>query len=239
MSNNGSSPLVLWYNQLGMNDVDRVGGKNASLGEMITNLSGMGVSVPNGFATTADAFNQFLDQSGVNQRIYELLDKTDIDDVTQLAKAGAQIRQWIIDTPFQPELENAIREAYAQLSADDENASFAVRSSATAEDMPDASFAGQQETFLNVQGFDAVREAVKNVFASLCNDRAISYRVHQGYDHRGVALSAGVQRMVRSDLASSGVMFSIDTESGFDQVVLITSAWGIGDKVVHSAVNPD
>lgn len=169
MSNNGSSPLVLWYNQLGMNDVDRVGGKNASLGEMITNLSGMGVSVPNGFATTADAFNQFLDQSGVNQRIYELLDKTDIDDVTQLAKAGAQIRQWIIDTPFQPELENAIREAYAQLSADDENASFAVRSSATAEDMPDASFAGQQETFLNVQGFDAVLVAVKHVFASLFN----------------------------------------------------------------------
>lgn len=148
-------------------------------GEMITNLSGMGVSVPNGFATTADAFNQFLDQSGVNQRIYELLDKTDIDDVTQLAKAGAQIRQWIIDTPFQPELENAIREAYAQLSADDENASFAVRSSATAEDMPDASFAGQQETFLNVQGFDAVLVAVKHVFASLFNDRAISYRVHQ------------------------------------------------------------
>ncbi|GHM53666.1 hypothetical protein ECZU51_23360 [Escherichia coli] len=179
MSNNGSSPLVLWYNQLGMNDVDRVGGKNASLGEMITNLSGMGVSVPNGFATTADAFNQFLDQSGVNQRIYELLDKTDIDDVTQLAKAGAQIRQWIIDTPFQPELENAIREAYAQLSADDENASFAVRSSATAEDMPDASFAGQQETFLNVQGFDAVLVAVKHVFASLFNDRAISYRVHR------------------------------------------------------------
>lgn len=184
---------------------------------MITNLSGMGVSVPNGFATTADAFNQFLDQSGVNQRIYELLDKTDIDDVTQLAKAGAQIRQWIIDTPFQPELENAIREAYAQLSADDENASFAVRSSATAEDMPDASFAGQQETFLNVQGFDAVLVAVKHVFASLFNDRAISYRVHRGYDHRGVALSAGVQRMVRSDLASSGVMFSIDTESGFDR----------------------
>jgi len=239
MSNNGSSPLVLWYNQLGMNDLDRVGGKNASLGEMITNLSGMGVSVPNGFATTADAFNQFLDQSGVNQRIYELLDKTDIDDVTQLAKAGAQIRQWIIDTPFQPELENAISEAYAQLSADDENASFAVRSSATAEDMPDASFAGQQETFVNVQGFDAVLVAVKHVFASLFNDRAISYRVHQGYDHRGVALSAGVQRMVRSDLASSGVMFSIDTESGFDQVVFITSAWGLGEMVVQGAVNPD
>lgn len=233
MSNNGSSPLVLWYNQLGMNDVDRVGGKNASLGEMITNLSGMGVSVPNGFATTADAFNQFLDQSGVNQRIYELLDKTDIDDVSQLAKAGAQIRQWIIDTPFQPALENAIRDAYAQLSSDDENASFAVRSSATAEDMPDASFAGQQETFLNVQGFDAVLVAVKHVFASLFNDRAISYRVHQGYDHRGVALSAGVQRMVRSDLASSGVMFSIDTESGFDQVVFITSAWGLGEMVVQ------
>ena len=239
MSNNGSSPLVLWYNQLGMNDVDRVGGKNASLGEMITNLSGMGVSVPNGFATTADAFNLFLDQSGVNQRIYDLLDKTDIDDVTELAKAGAQIRQWIIDTPFQPELEKAIHDAYNQLSADDAQASFAVRSSATAEDMPDASFAGQQETFLNVQGYDAVLVAVKHVFASLFNDRAISYRVHQGYDHRGVALSAGVQRMVRSDVGSSGVMFSIDTESGFDQVVFITSAWGLGEMVVQGAVNPD
>lgn len=239
MSNNGSSPQVLWYNQLGMNDVDRVGGKNASLGEMITNLSGMGVSVPNGFATTAEAFNQFLDQSGVNQRIYALLDMTDIDDINQLAKAGTQIRQWIIDTPFQGELETAIREAYQTLSADDEHASFAVRSSATAEDMPDASFAGQQETFLNVQGFDAILVAVKHVFASLFNDRAISYRVHQGYDHRGVALSAGVQRMVRSDLASSGVMFSIDTESGFDQVVFITSAWGLGEMVVQGAVNPD
>lgn len=239
MSNNGSSPQILWYNQLGMNDVDRVGGKNASLGEMITNLSGMGVSVPNGFATTAEAFNQFLDQSGVNQRIYALLDMTDIDDINQLAKAGTQIRQWIIDTPFQAELETAIREAYQTLSADDEHASFAVRSSATAEDMPDASFAGQQETFLNVQGFDAILVAVKHVFASLFNDRAISYRVHQGYDHRGVALSAGVQRMVRSDLASSGVMFSIDTESGFDQVVFITSAWGLGEMVVQGAVNPD
>lgn len=184
---------------------------------MITNLSGMGVSVPNGFATTADAFNLFLDQSGVNQRIYDLLDKTDIDDVTELAKAGAQIRQWIIDTPFQPELEKAIHDAYNLLSADDAQASFAVRSSATAEDMPDASFAGQQETFLNVRGYEAVLVAVKHVFASLFNDRAISYRVHQGYDHRGVALSAGVQRMVRSDVGSSGVMFSIDTESGFDR----------------------
>ncbi len=239
MSNNGSLPLVLWYNQLGMNDVDVVGGKNASLGEMITNLSGMGVSVPNGFATTAEAFNQFLDQSGVNQRIYALLDKTDIDDVTALAQAGKQIRQWVVETPFTPELEQAIREAYQQLSSDDAEASFAVRSSATAEDMPDASFAGQQETFLNVQGIDAVMVAVKHVFASLFNDRAISYRVHQGYDHRGVALSAGVQRMVRSDKASSGVMFTIDTESGFDQVVFITSAYGLGEMVVQGAVNPD
>ncbi|WP_147197287.1 phosphoenolpyruvate synthase [Pantoea sp. CCBC3-3-1] len=238
MSNKDLS-LVLWYNQLGMNDVDRVGGKNASLGEMITNLSSLGVSVPNGFATTSEAFNQFLDQSGVNQRIYELLDKTDIEDVDELAKAGKQIRQWIVETPFQPALEQAIREAYHQLSADDDEASFAVRSSATAEDMPDASFAGQQETFLNVQGFDAVLIAVKHVYASLFNDRAISYRVHQGYDHRGVALSAGVQRMVRSDVGAAGVMFTIDTESGFDQVVFITAAFGLGEMVVQGAVNPD
>ncbi|MBD8212771.1 phosphoenolpyruvate synthase [Erwinia persicina] len=239
MSNKGELPLVLWYDQLGMNDVDRVGGKNASLGEMITNLSSLGVSVPNGFATTSEAFNLFLDQSGVNQRIYDLLDKTNIDDVDELAKAGKQIRQWIVETPFTPALEKAIHEAYNQLSADDAEASFAVRSSATAEDMPDASFAGQQETFLNVQGYDAVLVAVKHVYASLFNDRAISYRVHQGYDHRGVALSAGVQRMVRSDLASSGVMFTIDTESGFDQVVFITSALGLGEMVVQGAVNPD
>ncbi|RRZ90394.1 phosphoenolpyruvate synthase [Erwinia sp. 198] len=239
MSNQGALPFVLWYNQLGMNDVDRVGGKNASLGEMITNLSSLGVSVPNGFATTADAFNQFLDQSGVSERIHTLLDKTDIDDVDELAKAGKQIREWIVETPFQPELEQAIREAYQQLSADDADASFAVRSSATAEDMPDASFAGQQETFLNVQGFDAVLVAVKHVYASLFNDRAISYRVHQGYDHRGVALSAGVQRMVRSDAGAAGVMFTIDTESGFDQVVFITSAYGLGEMVVQGAVNPD
>ncbi|MET3813820.1 phosphoenolpyruvate synthase [Pantoea sp. UYEF8] len=239
MSNKGEQPLVLWYNQLGMHDVDRVGGKNASLGEMITNLSSLGVSVPNGFATTSYAFNLFLDQSGLNQRIYALLDSTDIDDVDALAKAGKQIRQWIIETPFLPELEAAILEAYQQLSADDAEASFAVRSSATAEDMPDASFAGQQETFLNVQGIEAVMVAVKHVYASLFNDRAISYRVHQGYDHRGVALSAGVQRMVRSDLAASGVMFTIDTESGFDQVVFITAALGLGEMVVQGAVNPD
>ncbi|MDJ0091150.1 phosphoenolpyruvate synthase [Pantoea allii] len=239
MSNKGEQPLVLWYNQLGMHDVDRVGGKNASLGEMITNLSSLGVSVPNGFATTSWAFNQFLEQSGLNQRIYALLDDTNIDDVDQLAKAGKQIRQWVVETPFQPELEDAILSAYDQLSADDADASFAVRSSATAEDMPDASFAGQQETFLNVQGIESVMVAVKHVYASLFNDRAISYRVHQGYDHRGVALSAGIQRMVRSDLASSGVMFTIDTESGFDQVVFITAALGLGEMVVQGAVNPD
>ncbi|KAF6662828.1 phosphoenolpyruvate synthase [Enterobacteriaceae bacterium EKM102V] len=239
MASNDAQPLVLWYNQLGMHDVERVGGKNASLGEMITNLSSLGVSVPNGFATTSYAFNLFLDQSGLNQRIYALLDETDIDDVEALAKAGKQIRQWVVETPFLPELESAILDAYEQLSADDHDASFAVRSSATAEDMPDASFAGQQETFLNVQGIDAVMVAVKHVFASLFNDRAISYRVHQGYDHRGVALSAGIQRMVRSDLAASGVMFTIDTESGFDQVVFITAALGLGEMVVQGAVNPD
>ncbi|WP_445497647.1 phosphoenolpyruvate synthase [Photorhabdus sp. SF281] len=240
MPNNNLTPCnVLWYNQLGMHDVDRVGGKNASLGEMITNLSELGVSVPNGFATTAQAFNDFLEQSGVNQRIYSLLDETDVDDVNQLAKAGAQIRQWVMGTPLTPQLEKDIQAAYQQLSEGQPEASFAVRSSATAEDMPDASFAGQQETFLNVQGIDAVMIAIKHVFASLFNDRAISYRVHQGYDHRGVALSAGVQRMVRSDLASSGVMFTIDTESGFDQVVFITSAYGLGEMVVQGAVNPD
>lgn len=233
-------PYVLWYHQLGMNDVNRVGGKNASLGEMIANLSGLGVSVPDGFATTARAFNEFLEQSGLNQRIHQLLDTLDVDDVRALAQAGAQIRQWVVDTPFQPALTQAIAEAYAQLSADmHAEGSFAVRSSATAEDMPDASFAGQQETFLNVRGLDAVMLAVKHVFASLFNDRAISYRVHQGYDHKGVALSAGIQRMVRSDKAASGVMFTLDTESGFDQVVFITSSYGLGEMVVQGAVNPD
>lgn len=233
-------PYVLWYHQLGMNDVNRVGGKNASLGEMIANLSGLGVSVPDGFATTARAFNEFLEQSGLNQRIHQLLDTLDVDDVRALAKAGAQIRQWVVDTPFQSALTQAIAEAYAQLSADmHAEGSFAVRSSATAEDMPDASFAGQQETFLNVRGLDAVMLAVKHVFASLFNDRAISYRVHQGYDHKGVALSAGIQRMVRSDKAASGVMFTLDTESGFDQVVFITSSYGLGEMVVQGAVNPD
>lgn len=230
---------VIWYNQLNMQDVCRVGGKNASLGEMITNLTSSGVSVPNGFATTAQAFDTFLEQSGVNQKIYPLLDKLDPDNISALTEAGKQIRQWIIDSPFQPELEQAIRDAYNELADGQPEASFAVCSSATAEDMPDASFAGQQETFLNVQGIDAVMLAIRHVFASLFNDRAISYRVHQGYDHQGVAISAGVQRMVRSDLASSGVMFTLDTESGFDQVVFITSAYGLGEMVVQGAVNPD
>ena len=230
---------VLWYQHLGMDDVNRVGGKNASLGEMISNLAGAGVTVPGGFATTSHAFNTFLEQSGLNDRIHDILDTLNVDDIKALGAAGAKIRQWIIDTPFTPELDTAIREAYVELSGGYAEASFAVRSSATAEDMPDASFAGQQETFLNVKGIDAVMEAIKHVFASLFNDRAISYRVHQGYDHRGVALSAGVQRMVRSDLAASGVMFTIDTESGFDQVVFITSSYGLGEMVVQGAVNPD
>ncbi|QIZ76404.1 phosphoenolpyruvate synthase [Ferrimonas lipolytica] len=231
---------VLWYQELGMNDVNRVGGKNASLGEMISNLANAGVQVPGGFATTSDAFNEFLEQSGLNEKIYTVLDKLDVDDVNALAEAGKNIRQWIIDTPFQGDLNRAIEESYAELSADgSEEVSFAVRSSATAEDMPDASFAGQQETFLNVRGIAAVKLAIHHVYASLFNDRAISYRVHQGYDHRGVALSAGVQRMVRSDKSSSGVLFSIDTESGFEDVVFITSAYGLGEMVVQGAVNPD
>nr|WP_194956089.1 phosphoenolpyruvate synthase [Shewanella sp. BF02_Schw] len=230
---------VLWYQELGMVDVNKVGGKNASLGEMISNLANAGVQVPGGFATTSHAFNEFLEQSGVNQKIFDILATLDVDDVNKLAKVGAQIRQWVIETPFQPALEDAIREAYEQLSSETQEASFAVRSSATAEDMPDASFAGQQETFLNVKGFDAVMLAIKHVYASLFNDRAISYRVHQGYEHQGVALSAGVQRMVRSDKAASGVMFTMDTESGNNDVVFITSSFGLGEMVVQGAVNPD
>jgi pyruvate,water dikinase len=223
-----------------MDDVDRVGGKNASLGEMISNLANAGVQVPGGFATTASAFHQFLEQSGLEARIHDILDALDVDDVNALAAAGKTIREWVVETPFQPELEAAIKAAFNQLTGSaGAQASFAVRSSATAEDMPDASFAGQQETFLNVKGFDAVMVAIKHVFASLFNDRAISYRVHQGYDHKGVALSAGIQRMVRSDIASSGVMFTIDTESGFEDVVFITSSYGLGEMVVQGAVNPD
>ncbi|WP_394202105.1 phosphoenolpyruvate synthase [Shewanella waksmanii] len=230
---------VLWYQELGMGDVNKVGGKNASLGEMISNLANAGVQVPGGFATTSFAFNEFLEQSGLNQKIYDILESLDVDDVNALATAGAQIRQWVIDTPFHPEFEQVVRESYDKLSSETNDASFAVRSSATAEDMPDASFAGQQETFLNVKGYDSVLVAIKHVFASLFNDRAISYRVHQGYDHKGVALSAGVQRMVRSDTAASGVMFTMDTESGNNDVVFITSSFGLGEMVVQGAVNPD
>jgi pyruvate,water dikinase len=231
---------VLWYQHLGMGDVGVVGGKNASLGEMISNLANAGVQVPGGFATTAHAFNLFLEQSGLEARIHVLLDDLDVENIAALGKAGETIRNWIIDTPFLPELENAIRTAFKTLQGEaGDEASFAVRSSATAEDMPDASFAGQQETFLNVKGYDSVMVAIKHVFASLFNDRAISYRVHQGYDHKGVALSAGVQRMVRSDCSASGVMFSIDTESGFEDVVFITSSYGLGEMVVQGAVNPD
>ncbi|MCH2038690.1 MAG: phosphoenolpyruvate synthase, partial [Rickettsiales bacterium] len=189
---------VLWFDGLGMNDVNRVGGKNASLGEMISHLKGMGVTVPNGFATTADAFREFLQQSGLNDRIQALLSELDVEDVNALAKAGADIRRWVVETPFQTALEEAIKEAFATLQDGNENLAVAVRSSATAEDLPDASFAGQQETMLNVRGLDQVMHAIKEVFASLFNDRAISYRVHQGFEHAEVALSAGIQRMVRS-----------------------------------------
>ncbi|ELA7933056.1 phosphoenolpyruvate synthase [Vibrio parahaemolyticus] len=230
---------TLWFNGLSMDDVDKVGGKNASLGEMVSNLANVGVSVPNGFATTSYAFNQFLDHEGLDERIHQLLDELDVDDVEALRKTGATIRQWVLQAPFPANLEQEIRNNYEELIEGNTELSVAVRSSATAEDLPDASFAGQQETFLNVKGIDAVLEATKHVYASLFNDRAISYRVHQGFDHRGISLSAGIQRMVRSDKASSGVMFTLDTESGFDQVVFITSSWGLGEMVVQGAVNPD
>ncbi|WP_305819435.1 phosphoenolpyruvate synthase [Photobacterium leiognathi] len=230
---------TLWFNTLSMNDVNQVGGKNASLGEMVSNLSNAGVSVPNGFATTSHAFHEFLEYEGLNNRIYDLLGTLDVNDVDALRKTGSTIRNWILDAPFPRELEQSIRRDYLELIDGNQALSVAVRSSATAEDLPDASFAGQQETFLNVKGVDAVLEATKHVYASLFNDRAISYRVHQGFDHKGIALSAGIQRMVRSDKAASGVMFTLDTESGFDQVVFITSSWGLGEMVVQGAVNPD
>ena len=231
--------FVIPLDQLGMDDVPVVGGKNASLGEMIANLSSLGVKVPGGFATTADAFRLFLDEAGLTERINRKLNELDVEDVNALARAGGEIRQWIQDAPLPQGLEQAIRDAYAAMAVDGIDATVAVRSSATAEDLPDASFAGQQETFLNVHGIAAVLKAVKLVFASLFNDRAISYRVHQGFDHAEVALSAGIQRMVRSDLASSGVMFTVDTESGFDKVVFITGSYGLGETVVQGAVNPD
>lgn len=215
------------------------GGKNASLGEMISNLAGAGVSVPGGFATTAQAYRDFLEQSGLNDRIHAALDALDVDDVNALAKTGAQIRQWVMEAEFPARLDSEIRQAFAALANGNDNLAVAVRSSATAEDLPDASFAGQQETFLNIRGVDNVIRAAKEVFASLFNDRAIAYRVHQGFDHKLVALSAGVQRMVRSETGTAGVMFTLDTESGFRDVVFITGAYGLGETVVQGAVNPD
>ncbi len=234
-----ATALVVPFEQLRMTDVEAVGGKNASLGEMISQLAASGVRVPGGFATTAHAFREFLKHQGLAARIEARLAALDTDDVRSLAAAGAEIRGWIEATPFPPALETAIREAFEPLARTNPGASFAVRSSATAEDLPDASFAGQQETFLNVHGIDEVLAKMKEVFASLYNDRAISYRVHKGFAHADVALSAGVQRMVRSDLGAAGVMFTIDTESGFEDVVFITSSYGLGETVVQGAVNPD
>lgn len=229
---------VLRLEQAGMGDVDKVGGKNASLGEMIHQLSDAGVRVPGGFATTALAYRDFLAQSGLADRINKALDELDADDTRALIETGSQIRQWIMDAEFQPELDQAINDAWEEMSESDD-ISVAVRSSATAEDLPDASFAGQQETFLNIRGLENVKHAIKEVFASLYNDRAISYRVHKGFTHAEVALSAGIQRMVRSETGSSGVMFTMDTESGFNHVVFITSAYGLGETVVQGSVNPD
>ena len=233
--------LVVPFEHLRMTDVDAVGGKNASLGEMISQLptGPRGVQVPTGFATTAHAFREFLAHAGLDDKINAVLNALDTEDVRALATAGAQIRGMVEAQPFPPELEQAVRSSFADLNAGNPQASFAVRSSATAEDLPDASFAGQQETFLNVVGIEDVLHKMKEVFGSLYNDRAISYRVHQGFAHADVALSAGVQRMVRSDLGAAGVMFTIDTESGFEDVVFITSSYGLGETVVQGAVNPD
>jgi pyruvate, water dikinase len=231
---------VVPFSQLRMTDVESVGGKNASLGEMLSQLSAAGLRVPDGFATTAEAFRVFLEEGGLRQRIAARLDALDVDDVRALAEVGKEIRSWVVNTPLPVKLEQEIRAIFQELVASSSSEiTFAVRSSATAEDLPDASFAGQQETFLNVAGIDAVLERIHHVFASLYNDRAIAYRVHKGFAHADVALSAGVQRMVRSDRGAAGVMFTMDTESGFDGVVFITSSYGLGETVVQGAVNPD
>lgn len=234
------SRTIRWYSELGMDDLEQVGGKNASLGEMVSHLADLGVSVPDGFATTAEAYREFLGATGLAERIDEELRALDTEDTQALAATGRRIRELVIEQPFPAELEAGIREAYETLAAGSgDEASFAVRSSATAEDLPDASFAGQQETFLNVRGIDAVLLAIREVFASLYNDRAIAYRVHHDFEHAAVALSAGVQKMVRSDIGAAGVMFTMDTESGFDGAVFVTSAYGLGEGVVQGAVNPD
>ncbi|MEO1765673.1 phosphoenolpyruvate synthase [Thiobacter aerophilum] len=231
---------IIWFEELSMHDVDRVGGKNASLGEMIRSLSHLGVRVPGGFATTAQAFRDYLAHNGLTDRITQALERLDVADVVALAETGRQIRAWVKEGRYPPRLEQEIAEAWRKMAAATPGElSVAVRSSATAEDLPDASFAGQQETLLNVVGLANVLKAVQEVFASLYNDRAIAYRVHHGFTHAQVALSAGIQRMVRSDLAASGVMFTLDTESGFSDVVFITGSWGLGEMVVQGAVNPD
>ncbi|WP_144658688.1 phosphoenolpyruvate synthase [Paenarthrobacter nicotinovorans] len=231
---------VLWFSELGLSDLDQVGGKNASLGEMVRNLASAGVKVPGGFATTADAYRRFLAESGLDARIESILEGLDSGDVAALAKVGGEIRSLIRETPFPAGFEEEIRSAYRRLTEEHgADVSWAVRSSATAEDLPDASFAGQQETFLNIRGIDNILLAIKDVFASLYNDRAIAYRVHHGFTHSEVALSAGVQRMVRSDVGASGVMFTMDTETGFTDAVFITSSYGLGEAVVQGAVNPD
>ena len=233
-----SSALVINLDQLGKNDIDMVGGKNASLGEMISHLSDLGVSVPGGFATTSNAFNRFLTETGLLDKINSELKELDVDDVNKLTATGKKIRNWIVEQELPKDLEQEVRKSFEAMS-DGKDIAVAVRSSATAEDLPDASFAGQQETYLNIRGIDNVLIAIKEVFASLYNDRAISYRVHKGFEHEGVALSAAVQRMVRSATGAAGVMFTLDTESGFDQVVFITSSYGLGEMVVQGAVNPD
>jgi pyruvate,water dikinase len=231
-------PYVIKLAELGMDDVETVGGKNASLGEMISNLSNLGVSVPGGFATTAAAYRDFLATNALDKRINDLLDDLDVDNIEALTNAGSTIRGWVMDTPLPADLMSVVQAAWDEMS-DGQDIAVAVRSSATAEDLPDASFAGQQETFLNVRGFDNMLEAMHQVFASLFNDRAIAYRVHQGFQHADVALSAGVQTMVRSDIGAAGVMFTLDTETGFRDAVFITSSWGLGETVVQGAVNPD
>lgn len=231
---------ILWFKDLDLSTIDQVGGKNASLGEMIRHLTQAGVRVPNGFATTAYAYQTFLAQNGLDKKIADILEPLDINNIAALTATGKQIREWILATPLQSELTTAVQSAFQQLQAETEHEfAVAVRSSATAEDLPDASFAGQQETFLNVHGIDAVLTAIKEVFASLFNDRAIAYRVHHGFDHNKIALSAGIQRMVRSDQAASGVVFTLDTESGFQDVIFITSSYGLGEPIVQGAVNPD
>jgi len=231
---------VLWFSELGLSDLDQVGGKNASLGEMVRNLASAGVKVPGGFATTADAYRRFLAESKLDASIAQILEGLDSGDVAALAKVGGQIRDLIRQTPFPAGFEEEIRAAYQRLTEEHgADVSWAVRSSATAEDLPDASFAGQQETFLNIRGIGNILLAIKDVFASLYNDRAIAYRVHHGFTHSEVALSAGVQRMVRSDVSASGVMFTMDTETGFTDAVFITSSYGLGEAVVQGAVNPD